>query len=170
VVVEGRAVHGGGIRDVLNRDFIKVPRLHQVSQSRVTNLGEENSMKVAILIARILLGLLFFVFGLNGFLHFIPMSPPTGLAGQYMGALFVSHYLAVVFLLEVVGGALLLANRFVPLALTLLGPVLVNILLFHSLLEPQGLPLALISLMLWLIVFAGVRQAFAGVFAHRVEA
>ena len=74
-------------------------------------------MKIAVLIARFLLGLLFAVFGLNGFLHFIPMPPPAGLAGQYMGALFLSHYLVVVFLLQLIGGLLLLANRFVPLAL-----------------------------------------------------
>jgi putative oxidoreductase len=127
-------------------------------------------MKIAVSIARILLGLVFLVFGLNGFLHFIPMPPPAGLAGQYMGALFVSHYLVVVFLLQVVGGALLLVNRFVPLALILLGPVIVNIVLFHSFLAPEGLPLALLSTLLWLVVFAGVRKAFAGVFVQRVEA
>lgn len=127
-------------------------------------------MKIAALIARILLGLLFLVFGLNGFLHFIPMPPPTGLAGQYMGALFLSHYLTVVFLIQIIGGALLLANRFVPLALTLLGPVLVNILLFHSFLAPAGLPLALVTTLLWLTVFSSVRRAFSGVFAQRVAA
>lgn len=127
-------------------------------------------MKTAFTIARILLGLLFTVFGLNGFLHFIPMQSPTGLAGQYMGALFVSHYLAVVFLVELIGGLLLLVNRYVPLALLLLGPVVVNILLFHSLLAPAGLPLALLATVLWLIIFAGVRQAFAGVFVQRVTA
>lgn len=127
-------------------------------------------MKTAFTIARVLLGLLFTVFGLNGFLHFIPMQPPTGLAGQYMGALFVSHYLAVVFLVELIGGLLLLVNRYVPLALLLLGPVVVNILLFHSLLAPEGLPLALIAALLWLVIFAGVRQAFTGVFVQRVTA
>lgn len=126
-------------------------------------------MKIAVLIARILLGLLFLVFGLNGFLHFIPMPPPTGLAGQYMGALYVSHYLTVIFLVQVIGGVLLLVNRFVPLALILLGPVLVNILLFHSLMAPAGLPLALVATVLWLVVFSSVRPAFAGVFAQRVE-
>ncbi len=127
-------------------------------------------MKIAVLIARVLLGLLFLVFGLNGFLHFIPMSPPPGLAGQYMGALFVSHYLVLVFLLQIVGGALLLMNRFVPLALVLLGPVLVNILLFHFTMAPQGLPVALVTTVLWIIVFSGVRRAFDGVFAQRLEA
>ena len=126
-------------------------------------------MKIATLIARILLGLLFLVFGLNGFLHFIPMAPPAGLAGQYMGALFLSHYLVAVFLLQTIGGALLLANRFVPLALVLLGPVLVNILLFHALMAPEGMPVALFAIVLWAILFYAVRRAFAGVLVQRVE-
>ena len=127
-------------------------------------------MKIAALIARVLLGLLFLVFGLNGFFQFLHMPPPTGLAAQYFGVLFVSHYLVLVFLLQVVGGALLLANRYVPLALILLGPVLVNILMFHSLMAPEGLPLALVATVLWLIVFVSVRKAFAGVFVQQVEA
>ncbi|QNI36980.1 hypothetical protein [Edaphobacter albus] len=126
-------------------------------------------MKIASTIARILLGLLFTVFGLNGFLHFIPMQPPTGLAGQYMGALFVSHYLVIVFLVQLLGGVLLLANRYVPLALILLGPVIVNIICFHAFLAPEGLPLALVTTLLWAVVFAATRKAFAGVFAQRVE-
>jgi putative oxidoreductase len=126
-------------------------------------------MKIATLIARNLLGLLFLVMGLNGFLRFIPMPPPTGLAGQYFTVMFVSHYMVLVFLLQVIGGALLLANRFVPLALILLGPILVNILLFHSLMAPAGLPLALLATALWGIVFYGVRRAFAGVFVQRVQ-
>ena len=126
-------------------------------------------MKIATLIARILLGLLFLVFGLNGFLHFIPMPPPSGLAGQYMGVLFISHYLTFVFAVQVLGGALLLANRFVPLALILLGPILVNILLFHSLMAPEGLPMALFATVLWAILFYGARRAFDGVFVQRVQ-
>jgi uncharacterized membrane protein YphA (DoxX/SURF4 family) len=91
-------------------------------------------MKIAALIARNLLGLMFVVFGLNGFLHFIPQPPPpAGLASQFLGALGASHYMVPVFALQLVGGALLLANRFVPLALVLLGPVIANILLFHVL-------------------------------------
>ena len=126
-------------------------------------------MKIATLVTRILLGLLFLVFGLNGFLHFIPMAPPAGLAGQYMGALLLSHYLVAVFLLQTIGGALLLANRFVPLALVLLGPVLVNILLFHALMAPEGLPMALFATVLWAILFYAVRRAFVGVLVQRVE-
>jgi putative oxidoreductase len=129
----------------------------------------DTQMKIAALISRILLSLLFLVFGLNGFLHFIPIPPPSGLAGQYMGALFLSHYLVFVFALQVVGGSLLLANRFVPLALILLGPILVNILLFHSLMAPEGLPMALFATALWAILFCWVRRAFIGVFVQSVQ-
>ena len=124
-------------------------------------------MKIATLIARNLLGLLFLVFGLNGFLHFIPQPPPTGLAAQYLGALSASHMMVAVFSLQVIGGALLLVNRFVPIALVLLGPVIVNILLYHITMAPAGIPPGLVALILWGIVFYAVRPAFAGVFAMR---
>jgi hypothetical protein len=126
-------------------------------------------MKIAAQIARMLLGLLFLTFGLNGFFHFIPMPPPSGLAAQYLGALFVSHYLVAVFLLQVIAGALLLFNRYVPVALVLLGPVLVNILLFHCLMAPEGLPLASVAAVLWLAVFFRARRAFAGVLVARTD-
>jgi putative oxidoreductase len=126
-------------------------------------------MKIADLIARILLGLMFLVFGLNGFHDFLHMPMPTGLAGQYMGALFVSHYLLFVFVVEVIGGLLLLSGQYVPLALVLLGPVIVNILLFHSTMAPAGLPPALLATVLWFIVFAAHRQAFAGIFTQRAQ-
>ncbi len=125
-------------------------------------------MKIAVIVARILLGLMFLIFGLNGFLNFLHMPMPPGPAGQYMGVLFVSHYLSVVFLLEVVGGALLLSGHFIPLALVLLGPVIFNILLFHTFLFPAGFPPALVVTILWFIVFYGVRQAFAGIFVQKV--
>src|SRR5712675_1998237 len=101
-------------------------------------------MKIVTIIARSLLGLLFVVFGLNAFLQFIPMPPPKGLLGDFTKALFVSHYFYVVAVLQIAGGALCLLGRFVPLGLTLLGPVIVNILLFHLFLAPEGLPLALV--------------------------
>jgi putative oxidoreductase len=127
-------------------------------------------MKTTRLIARNLLGLIFLVFGLNGFLHFIPTPPPAGIAGQFMGAVFVSHFLVPVFLLQVAGGALLLANRFIPLALVLLGPVIVNILMFHAFMAPEGLPMAVVVTALWATVFFGVRQAFAGIWAAKAQA
>ena len=119
-------------------------------------------MKITATIARILLGLIFVVFGLNAFLHFIPMQPPQGLAGDFMKALFASHHYYVIAILQVVGGALCLLGRFVPLGLTLLGPVIVNILLFHIFLAPAGLPLALVTAVLALIVLFQYRAAFAG--------
>ena len=126
-------------------------------------------MKIVTLVARLLLALIFVVFGLNGFLHFIPQPPPTGLAGQFVGALFVSHYLVVVFVLQLLTGLLLLINRYVPLALTLLGPVIFNILLFHSFMSPAGLPMAFTVTVLWLVTAWGVRSAFAGIFQQNVQ-
>jgi putative oxidoreductase len=126
-------------------------------------------MKIAAIVARLLLGTTFLVFGLNGFLHFIKQPPPTGVALQFLGALVTSHEIAVIMLLQVVLGALLLCNRFVPLALTLLGPIIVNILLFHAFMAPEGLPIAALVALLWLITFANVRSAFAGLFQARVR-
>ena len=127
-------------------------------------------MKTASTIARYLAGSIFLVFGLNGFLHFIPLPPPSGVAGQFMGALFVSHYLTLIFALQVIGAVLLLANRYVPLALAILAPVIVNILSFHALMAPSGLPLALFVTVLWALVFVNVRAAFAALFQARFQA
>ena len=125
-------------------------------------------MKILTLIARLLLGLIFVVFGLNGFLNFLSMGPmPSGLAGQFVGALVLSHYFWVVAALQVAGGALLLVNRFVPLALVLLGPVIVNIILYHVFLNPTGIALAIVVAILWLIVFYAHRQHFSGIFVQR---
>ena len=127
-------------------------------------------MKITNVIARFLLGLIFLTFGLNGFLHFLPAPLPSGTAGQFVGALFVSHYLVAVFLLQLVAAVLLLINRYVPLALALLAPVIVNILLFHLLMALAGLPLALVVTVLWIVVFLSVRSAFAGLLQQRVPA
>ena len=121
-------------------------------------------MKVASTIARYLLGLIFLTFGLNGFLHFIPMPPPTGVAAQFFGALFVSRFYVVIFLLQIAPAVLLLVNRYVPLALTILGAVIFNILCFHILMAPAGLPLAVLVTVLWLLVAWNFRSAFEGIF------
>jgi uncharacterized membrane protein YphA (DoxX/SURF4 family) len=117
-------------------------------------------MKTFVLISRVLLGLMFLVFGLNGFLNFIPAPPPTGTAGQFIGAMYVSHYLAVVFALQLVAGVLLLANRFVPAALAILAPLLVNIVLFHATMAPAGFAPAVIAVALWTVVFVREWAAF----------
>ena len=119
-------------------------------------------MKILIIITRTLLGLLFVVFGLNAFLQFMPAPPPQGLAGDFVKALFMSHYFYAVAVLQIAGGALCLSGRFVPLGLTLLGPVIVNILLFHIFLEPSGLPLAIVVSALALFLLWAYRAAFSG--------
>src|SRR5262249_7802113 len=122
-------------------------------------------MKLAGLIARILLGLVFAVFGLNGFLQFLPAGPlPSEVASRFIGALMQSHYLFVVSTLQVAGGVLLLTNRYVPLSLTILGPVIVNIFLFHMLMAPSGLPIAVAVVALWGILMFRHRQYFASLF------
>jgi uncharacterized membrane protein YphA (DoxX/SURF4 family) len=121
-------------------------------------------MKILTTIARILLGLVFVVFGLNAFLHFLPMPMPSGLAGDFMKALFVSHYLYAIKCFEITGGILLLIGRFVPLGITLVGPVVVNILFFHAFLAPAGLPLALVIVALEGFLIVSYRSAFAGIF------
>src|SRR5205807_323773 len=143
-------------------------RLRYLKKRTELLFGKDSKMKIVVLIARLLLGLTFVVFGLNGFLNFLSMGPmPSGLAGQFIGALFQSHYYYVVAGLQVIGGVLLLANRFVPLALVLLGPIIVNILLYHVFLNPAGIALAIFVTILWLIVFYGHRQYFSGIFVQR---
>ena len=126
-------------------------------------------MKIASLIARLLLGLIFLAFGLNGFLHFIPMPPPTGVALQFFMAMIATHYWVVIFGVQVIGGVLLLINRFVPLALVLVGPVIVNIFFFHMFMAPAGLPLAIVVVVLWVILAVRNKQHFSSIFVQRTE-
>ena len=127
-------------------------------------------MKIVFLIARLLLGLMFLVFGSNDFLHFIPMGPmPPGTAGEFAGILIATHYMNVVGLIMVVSGILFLVNRYVPLALVLLAPVLVNILLFHILMQPKGVAMGALATLLWFLVAYRVRSAFYGLIQQRVQ-
>ena len=126
-------------------------------------------MRTASVIARYLAGVIFLVMGLNGFLNFIPFPPPGGIAAQFMGALYVSHYLWVIFAFQLVAGLLLLVNRYVPLAVAMLAPVIVNILSFHALMAPSGLPLALLMAVLWAVIFVDLRPAFSGLFQSRLQ-
>ena len=121
-------------------------------------------MKTASIIIRVVLGLIFVTFGLNMFLNFIHMPPPPeGPAREFMTALFMSHYVYVVGALQVVGGLILLSGRWIPLGLTLLGPVIVNILCFHLLMAPAGLPMAIVVSLLALFLLWRYREHFAGV-------
>ena len=127
-------------------------------------------MKIVGTIARYLLGLMFLVFGSNMFLNFIPMGPmPTGLAGQFTVALFAAHYFYVVGGIMVISAILLLLNRFVGLGLTLLGPVLFNILTYHLLMNPSGIGMGAFATLLWFLVAWEHRVVFARLFAARLE-
>jgi putative oxidoreductase len=126
-------------------------------------------MKIAVIIARILLGAIFVFFGLNGFLQFIKAPLPPGLAGQFLTVLFQSHYVWVVSAVQVIGGMLLMVNRYVPLALTILGAVIVNIILFHVLLNPAQAQLAILVTILWIFLFYRYRQYFSGIFVQKAS-
>ena len=122
-------------------------------------------MKYVVAIVRILLGLAFVVFGSNIFLHFIPMPPPPpGDAGVFAGVLMHSGYMYVVGALQLLGGLLLLTGRLAPLGLTLLGPVIVNIILFHIFFDRSGLPMAGIFAILSLFLLCAYRDKFPAIF------
>lgn len=121
-----------------------------------------NSTSKAVTVARLLLGLGFFVFGLNGFLGFLPNPEHTGAAGAYLGGLAAAGYMfPFIKGTELVVGVLLLANRFVPLALTVLAPVMLNIVAFHLFLEPATIVVPLVLLALQLYLAYSYRTVFA---------
>ena len=120
-------------------------------------------MKIATIIVRSLLGSMFIVFGLNGWFHFIPLPPRQGRAAEFIGAMIGTGYFNVILILQVVGGLLVLIGISVPLGLILLGPVIVNILMFHLFMDKKGIGLALFILVLWLFLLWHYRVSFAGV-------
>ncbi|HMF75108.1 MAG TPA: hypothetical protein VK604_05550 [Bryobacteraceae bacterium] len=124
-------------------------------------------MRIAAVIARILLGVMFFVFGLNGFLQFIPAPPPPGAAGVFVGALFSSHFYVLIFGTQLIAGILLLLNQFVPLALVLLAAVIANILVFHITMQPSGLGPGLLAAILWVILAFRFWSHLAPLFTRR---
>ncbi len=121
-------------------------------------------MSKLVLIARILLGLIFTVFGLNGFLHFIPLPEMTGSAATFMGGLAAAGYFfPLLKVVEILSGLMLLAGRFVPLALTLLASIVLNIFLYHVTLDSSGLPMAVAVLVLEIFLAWSYRSSFSGV-------
>jgi putative oxidoreductase len=125
-------------------------------------------MKIISVLARYLLGLMFTVFGLNGFLNFIHQPPPPNpLAIQFFVAIGASHFAAFFFAVQLIGGLLLLSGAFVPLALTVLAAELYNILAFHLTLAPASIAPALVGCVLWVLVFLQYRNSFHGVLAAK---
>ncbi len=125
-------------------------------------------MKILVLVCRVLLGLLFVVFGLNGFLHFIPMGappPPDALAGKFMASMMGSGWLTLVSGLQVIGGLLVLLGGTAPLGLVILGPVVFNALLFHVLLAGgHGIAAAAVAALLEIFLIYAYREHFVGLF------
>ncbi|MFK7990022.1 MAG: DoxX family protein [Sandaracinaceae bacterium] len=120
--------------------------------------------------ARILFGLIFFVFGLNGFLNFLPQPEVGAEAGSFLGALAATGYMfPLIKGTEVVAGLMLLSNRFVPLALVLLAPVVVNIVLFHAVLDPAGMVVPLAVLAIELGLAWAYRDSFRGVLRAKTQ-
>jgi uncharacterized membrane protein YphA (DoxX/SURF4 family) len=121
-------------------------------------------------VARYLQGVLFFVFGLNGFLHFLPQPPlPTSAVGFATGLMAAGYMFPLIKGTEVIASILLLSDRFVPLALALLAPVIVNIVAFHAFLAPSGLPIPIVVLALELYLAFAYRKAFAPMLNAKVE-
>jgi putative oxidoreductase len=127
-------------------------------------------LKIATIIARVLLGLMFVVFGLNGFLNFIPAPPPPpGLTSQFITVFMQSHWFLFISGFQVIGGALLLSGLYIPLGLAILGPIIVNILLFHLLINPMGGSVAVVVALLWIFLFWQYRQYFASLFVQKAR-
>ena len=121
-------------------------------------------MKILTIIARVLLGLIFVFFGSNGLLHFLPMPPlPQGVTGEFLHSFFASGYVYVISAFQLIPGLLLLIGKFVPLGLTILGAIIVNIWAFHLLMAPAGLPPAVVVTILELFLVWSYRDRFAGI-------
>lgn len=121
-------------------------------------------MRYVVLISRILLGLMFIIPGSNKLLHFLPITVTPGDASTYLDILFTRHILTVVALLEIIGSLLLLIGRYVPLGLTLLAPISINILMFHLFLDTPRLPIAVAVVVLETFLIWVYRSAFLGIF------
>jgi putative oxidoreductase len=127
-------------------------------------------MKIVSTTARYLLGLLFTVMGLNGFLHFIPAPPlPPGYLMDFLTAIGGSGYYVAVFGVQLICGILLLTNWYVPLAIVVLAAVLVNILTLHATMNPQGFPMATLAVILWFLTAWPIRAQFAPIFVRKAS-
>jgi len=118
-------------------------------------------MKILVVIARVLLGLMFLIFGLNGFLNYLPAPPLTGVSGAFLGALMTSHYVYLICAVQALAGLFLLVNQFLPLGLALLAPVIANIITYHLTMDRSGPQLAILATILWAFLAWKFRAYFA---------
>ncbi|HVN94159.1 MAG TPA: hypothetical protein VMT38_10705 [Terracidiphilus sp.] len=126
-------------------------------------------MKVLFSISRLLLGAVMVFAGANHVFKFIPQSPmPAGVAGQLLEGMIGSGYMSFIGACEIIGGLLLLVNRFVPLALTLLAAIIVNIIVVDILVMPKALLVAAFLTILWILTASRVRTAFLALLRQRV--
>jgi putative oxidoreductase len=126
-------------------------------------------MKIAALICRILLGLVFVVFGFNKLYIFIPATMPPGDAGTWSLLMVHHHWMTVVGVLETIGGLLLLSGRFVPLGLTLLTPIIVNVLLFGLFFAREAVGSGIVVALLALFLIYAYRGYFKSLFVARAQ-
>ena len=124
-------------------------------------------MKILTLVARLMLGLIFVVFGLNVFLRFLPLPPYTGDAGTLMGLMFRYGWFSLYGFIEIVGGLFLLFGRYVAVGLILIGAMLVNILLFHLTLSPPTMGPGVFAAILEVILLYEYRASFSGILAAK---
>lgn len=124
-------------------------------------------MKIAVLIARILLGFMFTIFGLNGFFHFLPMQLPPGDAGTLFTIMFKYGWFTFISTLYVIAGVLLLIGRYIGVALTILGPIIVIILLYHITMDPKGIGMGLFAALLEVFLIYAHWHHFDTVVKHR---
>ena len=124
-------------------------------------------MKIVAIIARVLLGLMFFVFGLNAFFGFLPAPKLEGVSGQFLSALFVSHFVWLIGATQVVSGALFLIGRYLPLAIALSGPVVLNIIAYHVTMQHSDAQPAILAAICWIILFWYYRASFAPLWVQK---
>jgi len=117
------------------------------------------------MVLRLLLGVFLLVFGLNKFFHFIPVPPIPGDGGRLMEIFVTSGFMTVIAVLEIVVGIALLANKFVPIALTLAIAMMFNAALIHLLFDPENIVGAMIGLVLGIVLVFAYRERF-GSFLH----
>ena len=150
---------------------VAIAGISQPDSSSTSATKPGTAARVATTASRVLLGLVFVVMGLNGVHPFLPQpaegSMPAAAMAMSVALFKTGYFIPMLGLTQTLAGLLLLANRYVPLALTLLAPVLVNIVAYHAFLAPQGMPLAIVVCALEIHLAIVHRRAFRGVLAAR---